>query len=158
MVKDTLLTSPLTPEQELALKEQEQLWDRAHVIALNIWLEGFKSGDIGFEKMSNEVHKALTKIALPERHKQRLLGILVNEALLLPKPQRTRGSGKVYPTSLKKIASSLVDQISLNEGLAKSRYSPNESAFEKASQVLADCGFKVSTNTLINWYSEFRNQ
>lgn len=157
MVLNTLLTSPLTPEQIKALEKREQLWDSAHVIALDIWLESFKAGDISFERMSKEVHKALTKIDLPERHKQLILGILINEALSLPEPKRTRGSGKGYPTSLKKISASLVDLISNKEGLAKSRYSPEESAYEKASQVLNDCGFEVSPNTLVNWYSDFRN-
>ena len=157
MVLNTLLTSPLTPEQIKALEKREQLWDSAHVIALDIWLEGFKAGDISFERMSKEVHKALSKIDLPERHKQLILGILINEALSLPEPKRTRGSGKAYPTSLKKISASLVDLISNKEGLAKSRYSPEESAYEKASQVLNDCGFEVSPNTLVNWYSDFRN-
>lgn len=157
MVINTLLTSPLTQEQIRALEKREQLWDSAHVIALDIWLEGFKAGDISFERMSKEVHKALTKIDLPVRQKQLILGILIDEALSSPEPKRIRGGGKKYPTSLKKISASLVDLISNKEGLAKSRYSPDESAYEKASQVLNDCGFEVSPNTLINWYSEFHD-
>lgn len=157
MVKDTLLTSPLTAEQKQALEGQEQLLDSAHVIALDIWLEGFKAGDISFERMSKEVHKALTKIDLPMRQKELLLGMLINRALTLPEPIRIRGGGKTYPTSLKKISASLVDLISNKEQLSKSRYSPHETAYEKASQVLQDCGFEVSPNTLIKWYSEFHN-
>lgn len=154
---NTLLTSPLTPEQEKILEAQEKLWDKAHVIALNIWLEGFKAGDISLERMSKEVYRALSQISLSEPQKQLLLGMMVNQALSLPEPKRTRGGGKPYPTSLKKISASLVDLISNKENLSKSRYSPAESAYERASQILNDCGFKISPNTLINWYSEFHD-
>ena len=151
----TLLTAPLTAAQQKAIRDREELWDKAHVIAIDIWLEGFKSGDISFDRMAKEVHSALALIKLPERSKQILIGSMVIEALSIPEPKRTRGSGKRYPTSLKKISPSLVDLIARNENLAKSRYSPNQSAYEKTSLVLKDCGFNVSPDTLINWYHEF---
>jgi hypothetical protein len=156
MVMNTLLTTPLTSEQQKAIEEREQLWDKAHVIALNIWLEGYKAGDISLEHMIKQTHAALNKISLPERQKQLLLGVLVNDALSIAKPKRTRGTGKTYPTALKKISAILVDSVSNREKLSKSRYSPEQTAFEKVSLVLNDCGFEVSPNTLINWYSEYR--
>lgn len=152
---NTLLTSPLTSEEMKALEGREQLWDKAHVIALNIWLEGYKAGDIGFERMCIEVNAALTKITLPERQKQLLLGIMVNTALASPPPKRIRGGTTKYPASLKKISTTLVNIVATKEGLSKSRYSPDISAYERASQVLNECGFEVPANTLINWYSEF---
>lgn len=155
MVINTLLTTPLTSDEIEALKGRELLWDKAHVITLDIWLEGYKAGDISLERMVREVHSALTSIKLPERSKQLLIGSMINEALSSPEPKRTRGGGKRYPTSLKKISASLVDLIASREKLPKSRYSPNQSAFDKAASVLQECGFNVSIETLIKWRREF---
>ena len=153
---NTLLTTSLSPQEKKSLEDSARLLDKAQVIALGIWLEGYKAGDISLERMTKGVHKALITIKLPEVSRKRLLGDMVDQALTMPPPVRTRGSGKTHPIVLKKTAVSLVELIATTEGLSKSRYSPEMSAYEKASQLLDSCGFSVSANTLVNWYSEFR--
>ncbi|QWD95053.1 hypothetical protein C2759_02635 [Polynucleobacter sp. MG-Unter2-18] len=153
---NTLLTTPLSPQEKKALGDSKRLLDKAQAIALGIWLEGYKAGDISLERMAKGVYRALITIKLPEGTRKHLLGDMVDQALSMSPPVRTRGGGKIHPISLKKTAVSLVDLIATKEGLSKSRYSPKISAYEKASQILNDCGFAVSANTLINWYSEFR--
>lgn len=157
-MKETLLTSPLTPEQEVFQREADERIDKAETVALDIWLQGYLVGDVSLERMSREVRAALVRIGVSDRTRCRIIGEMLDKAAAKPEPKRGRGK-KGYPVALKKTSPVIVDLVVEREGLPKTRSDTNKtkSAFERASEILEECGFEVTPETLIKWYTEWRD-
>ena len=79
-MKETLLTSPLTPEQEASQRKAYERIDKAETVALDIWLQGYLVGDVSLERMSREVRAALVRIGVSDRSRCRILGELLDKA------------------------------------------------------------------------------
>jgi hypothetical protein len=158
-VKETLLTAPLTPEQDDFQRRTDSRIDKAETVALDIWLQGYLVGDVSLERMSREVRAALVRIGVSDRVRCRILGELLDKAAARPAPKRGRGK-KGYPVALKKTSPVIVDLVVKREGLPKPRSDTKKtkSAFERAAEVLEECGFEVMPETLIKWYTEWRDQ
>lgn len=157
-MKETLLTSPLTPEQEVFQRKTDERIDKAETVARDIWLQGYLVGDVSLERMSREVRAALVRIGVSDRARCRILGEMLDKAAAKPEPKRGRGK-KGYPVVLKKTSAGIVDLVVEREGLPKTRSDTNKtkSAFERASEILEECGFEVTPETLIKWYTEWRD-
>lgn len=157
-MKETLLTSPLTPEQEASQRKAHERIDKAETVALDIWLQGCLVGDVSLERMSREVRTALVRIGVSDRSRCRILGELLDKAAAKPEPRRGKGK-KGYPVALKKTAPEIVDLVVKREGLPKTRSDTKKkkSAFERTAEILHECGFEVNPETLIKWYTEWRD-
>jgi hypothetical protein len=157
-VKETLLTAPLTPEQEDFQRRTDARIDKAEAVALDIWLQGYLVGDVSLERMSREVRVALVRIGVSDRARRRILGEMLDKAAARAEPKRGQGK-KGYPGALKKTSPVIVDLVVEREGLPKTRSDTKKtkSAFERASEVLGECGFEVAPETLIKWYTEWRD-
>lgn len=157
-MKETLLTSPLTPDQEVFQRKANERIDKAETVALDIWLQGYLVGDVSLERMSREVRVALVRIGVSDRARCRILGEMLDKAAARLEPKRGRGK-KGYPGALKKTSPVIVDLIVKREGLPKTRSDTKKtkSAFERAAEVLGECGFEVTPETLIKWYTEWRD-
>lgn len=156
-MKETLLTSPLTPEQEASQRKAHERIDKAETVALDIWLQGYLVGDVSLERMSREVRAALVRIGVSDRARCRILGEMLDKVAAKPEPKRGRGK-KGYPVALKKTAPVIVDLVVKREGLPKTRSDTKKtkSAFERTAEVLEECGFEVTPETIIKWYTEWR--
>lgn len=152
----TLLTEPLTEEQQKQFKVDEKRLTQAESVALGIWLQAYRAGDANLQRLVNVVHKVLIQIGIPEGSRHRVLGKMIDEALMGPQPTKRVGGASKYPVSLKKTAASLIELVIANENLPKSRDSNHQTAFTRTAEILGNCGFEVSESTLIKWYSEFR--
>lgn len=152
-----LLTGSLTPDQQAMLDHRENLIAKARAVALGIWLDEYKVGGVSLEGLCEKVHSALIRIGVPEEVRHQFIGRAIDEALARPKPKRKRG--KVgHPVSLQKTIAELVDMVVEREGLAKSRDSaktPN--AFERTSEILEEAGFRVSEESVIKYYFDYRD-
>ncbi len=156
-MKETLLTSPLTPDQEVFQRKANERIDKAETVALDIWLQGYLVGDVSLERMSREVRVALVRIGVSDRARCRILGEMLDKVAAKPEPKRGRGK-KGYPVALKKAAPVIVDWVVKREGLSKTRSDTKKtkSAFERTAEVLEECGFEVTPETIIKWYTEWR--
>lgn len=156
-MKDTLLTSALTSEEEAAHRKAEAQLGKAKTVALGIWLEEYLVGGVSLERMAREVKSALEKIGVSKPVRHMILGEMLDRATSIPEPKRGRGR-KGHPVSLKITAAIIVDLIANAEQLPKTRSETRKktSAFQRASEVIADCGFSVSPETLIDWHSDWR--
>ncbi|MCM0028704.1 MAG: hypothetical protein NBV55_03285 [Polynucleobacter sp.] len=157
-MKETLLTAPLTPEQEALQRRIYVRIDKAETVALDIWLQGYLVGDVSLERMSREVRASLVRIGVSDRARCRILGEMLDKVAVRPEPKRGRGK-KGYPVALKKTSPTIVDLVVEREGLPKTRSGTKKtkSAFERAAEVLEECGFEVTPETLIKWYTEWRD-
>lgn len=153
----TLLTQLMSENERRELTQHQQRLNKAQAVALGIWLEAYKAGDVGFEKMIKSTHHCLERIGVSEGSKVRILGTLVNDALSYPVPKKSRGGTVKLPLALRKTAATLVDLVSTQERLPKTRYSVTKSAYEKVSEILRDAGFDVSPSTVIKWASESKS-
>ena len=144
-MKETLLTAPLTKEQQDFLKNTDDLIGKAETVALGIWLDEYTVGGVSLEIMSEKVRLALIRIGVPDR------------ALALPKPKRKRG--KVgHPITLQKTTAKLVELVVEREGLSKSRDSGDRpTAFQRTSEILDLVGFEVSPESVIRYYFEYKD-
>ena len=156
-MKETLLTAPLTPKQEALQRRTDARIDKAETVALDIWLQGYLIGDVSLERMSREVRAALVRIGVSDRARCRILGEMLDKVAAKPEPKRGRGK-KGYPVALKKAAPVIVDWVVKREGLSKTRSDTKKtkSAFERTAEVLEECGFEVTPETIIKWYTEWR--
>ena len=157
MVMTTLLTQPMSENERRELTQHQQRLNKAQAVALGIWLEAYKAGDVGFEKMIKSTHHCLERIGVSEGTKVRILGTLVNDALSYPVPKKSRGGTVKHPLALRKNAATLVDLVSTRERLPKTRYAVTKSAYEKVSELLWGSGFDVSPSTIIKWVSESKS-
>jgi hypothetical protein len=156
-MKETLLTAPLSAEQQALRNKAEDLLGKAETVALSIWLDEYKVGGISLESMCEKVRSALIRIGVPEGVRLRIIGQTVDEALASPKPRRKRG--KVgHPISLQKTTAKLVDLVVDREGLSKSRDSGDRAtAFQRVSEILDLVGFEVSAESVIRYYFEYKD-
>ena len=106
-MKETLLTSPLTLDQEVFQRKANERIDKAETVALDIWLQGYLVGDVSLERMSREVRVALVRIGVSDRARCRILGEMLDKAAARPEPKRGRGK-KGYPGVLKKTSPVIV--------------------------------------------------
>ena len=157
-MKETLLTSPLSPEQKAFQRKADKRIEKAEIVALDIWLQGYLVGDVALERMSREVKAALVRMALSDRARRRILGEILDKATDRPEPKRGTGK-KGYPVALKKTAPVIVDLVVEREGLPKTRSNTKKtkSAYERTAEVLEECGFEVTPETVIKWYTEWRD-
>lgn len=155
-MKETLLTAPLTKEQQDFLKKTDDLIGKAKTVALGIWLDEYTVGGVSLEAMCKSVHSALIRIGVSEPARQRIIGEMVDRALTLPKPKRKRG--KVgHPITLQKTIAKLVEIVVEREGLSKSRDSGDRpTAFQRTSEILDLVGFEVSPESVIRYYFDYR--
>jgi hypothetical protein len=156
-MKDTLLTAPLSTEQQAFLNKADDLICKAETVALFIWLDEYKVGGVSLESMCEKVRSALIRIGVPEVVRHRIIGQTIDEALASPKPGRK--SGRVgHPISLQKTTVKLVDLVVDREGLFKSRDSGDRpTAFQRVSEILDLVGFEVSTESVIRYYFEYKD-
>lgn len=156
-MKETLLTAPLKPKQKALQRRTDARIDKAETVALDIWLQGYLVGDVSLERMSREVRTALVRIGVSDRARCRILGEMLDKVAATPEPKRGRGK-KGYPVALKKTAPVIVDWVVKREGLSKTRSDTKKtkSAFERTAEVLEECGFEVTPETIIKWYTEWR--
>jgi len=156
-MNQTLLTSPLTPEQKRYRDQEQNRINKAEIVALGIWLQEYQVGGVSLERMSREVRAALIRIGVSEQVRHRILGEMLDQLTSLPQPSRSRGK-KGYPISLKKTSANIVDLVVKKEGLPKTRSDTKKkiSAFERTSDILRECGFEVKPETIIDWYSDWR--
>ena len=154
---ETLLTSPLTPEQKRHRDQEENRINKAEIVALGIWLQEYQVGGVSLERMTREVRAALIRIGVSEGVRHRILGELLDQLTSVPQPLRSKGK-KGYPISLKKNAALIVDLVVEREGLPKTRSATRKkkSAFERTADILRECGFEVKPETIIDWYSDWR--
>ncbi len=54
-MKETLLTLPLTPEQQTYQRKADERLGKAETVALEIWLQEYFVGGVSLERMSREV-------------------------------------------------------------------------------------------------------
>lgn len=157
-MKETLLTSPLTDDQKIFTQQLGKQVSKAETVAMGIWLLEYQVGGVSLERMSREVKAALIKIGVSERVRQRILGQMLDEATSVPQPKRGKGK-KGYPIALKKTAAIIVEMVAKTERLPKTRSETKKkiSAFERTSQILAECGFEVKPETVIDWHSDWRS-
>ena len=157
-MRDTLLTSPLTSDQKSLRQKLDKQVSKAETVALGIWLLEYQVGGVSLERMSREVKDALIKIGVSERVRQRVLGQMLDEVTSVPQPKRGKGR-KGYPIALKNTAAIIVEMVAKTERLPKTRSETKKkiSAFERTSQILAECGFDVKPETLIDWHSDWRS-
>ncbi len=153
----TLLTQPMSDDEKRALNQHQQRMNKAQSVALGIWLEAYKAGDVGFEKMIQSTYQCLRRIGVSETLKVRILGTLVNKALSYPVPKKSRGGTVKLPLALRKTSAILVELVSTRERLPKTRYAVTQSAYERVSEILRDAGFDVTPSTLIKWNTESKN-
>ena len=156
-MNETLLTSPLTPEQKHYRDQEENRINKAEVVALGIWLQEYQVGGVSLERMTREVRAALIRIGVSEEIRHRILGELLDQLTSVPQPLRSKGK-KGYPISLKKNAALIVDLVVERESLPKTRSATRKkmSAFERTADILRECGFEVKPETIIDWYSDWR--
>ena len=156
-MKETLLTAPLTKEQQDFLQKIDDLIDKAETVALGIWLDEYTVGGVSLETMCANVRLALIRIGVSDRARQRIIGEMVDRALALPKPKRKRG--KVgHPITLQKTTAKLVEMVVEREGLSKSRDSGDRpTAFQRTSEILDLVGFEVSAESVIRYYFDYRD-
>jgi hypothetical protein len=157
-MKETLLTSPLTNDQMVFRQKMDKQVRKAETVALGIWLLEYQVGGVSLERMSREVKAALIKIGVSERTRQQILGEMLDQAISVPQPKRGKGR-KGYPISLKKTAAIIVEIVAKTEKLPKTRSETKKkiSAFERTSEILAECGFDVKPETVIDWHSDWRS-
>jgi hypothetical protein len=156
-VKSTLLTSPLTPEQEASQRQADDKLDKAVTVALDLWLEEYRVGGTGLERMCRKVRAALVKIGASEQARHRILGEMLDKALEMTDLERGQGK-KGNPMALQKTTARIVVMVAEREGLPKSREPKDkESAFVRTAAILADVGFEVSPETVRKWYAEYRD-
>ena len=157
-MKETLLTMSLTPEQVNAQHQANDLLCRAETVALDIWLQEYLVGGVSLERMCREVRGALVKIGVPERARYRILGVMIDKVASAPEPKRGRGK-KGYPIALKKATPRILALVVEREKLPKTRSETKQSksAFERTSEVLEQCGFNVSPETIIKWCTDCRD-
>lgn len=156
-MKSTLLTSPLTSEQEACQRQADDKLDKAVTVALYLWLEEYRVGGTGLERMCREVRAALEKIGVSEQARHRILGELLDKALEITNLERGQGK-KGNPMVLKKTTAKIVVMVAERKGLPKSREPKDkESAFVRTASILTDVGFKVSPETVRKWYAEYRD-
>jgi hypothetical protein len=155
-MKETLLTAPLSAEQQAFLKNTDDLIGKAKTVALGIWLDEYTVGGVSLEAMCKSVHLALIRIGVSDPARQRIIGEMVDRALALPKPKRKRG--KVgHPITLQKTIAKLVEIVVEREGLSKSRDSGDRpTAFQRTSEILDLVGFEVSPESVIRYYFDYR--
>ena len=155
-MKETLLTLPLTPEQKTYQRKADERLGKAETVALEIWLQEYFVGGVSLERMSREVRAALVRIGVTENSRFSIIGEMIDKATAAPIPKRERGK-KGYPVALKKTTTIIVDLVVEREGLPKTRSDTKKlkSAFERTSEILEECGFKVSSETIIKWYTEW---
>jgi hypothetical protein len=153
----TLLTQPMSDDEKHALTQHQQRLNKAQTVTLGIWLEAYKAGDVGFEKMMQSTHQCLERIGVSETSKVRILGTLANDALSYTIPKKTRGGTVKFPIALRKTAATLVELVSTREQLPRTRYAVTKSAYERVSEILLDAGFDVKPSTIIKWVSESKN-
>ena len=156
-MKETILTAPSTPEQEAFQRKADEMLDKAVTVALYIWLEEYRVGGTGLERMCRKVRAALVKIGVSEQARQRILGEMLDKALEITDLERGQGK-KGNPMSLQKNTAKIVVMVAEREGLPKSREPKGkESAFMRTAAILSDAGFDVSPETVRKWYAEYRD-
>lgn len=150
----TLLTDPLPPEAqakiEAELQRKAEAAERARFVVLQIWLEGYKEGRLKFEDMCRRA--ALAVCNLTDRHRQQLLGELVDAALAASPtvlPQRRKGE----PWVLQQAVIEVIDEVLKRDGLPMAASRNNMGAFERAVEVLTAAGIGGLTPRQIkSWY------
>lgn len=156
-MKETFLTAPSTPEQEASELRAADKLDKAVTVALDLWLEEYRVGGTGLERMCRKVRAALVKIGVSKQARQCILGEMLDKALEVTNLDRGQGK-KGNPMLLQKTTAKIVVMVAAREGLPRSREPKDkESAFVRASAILADVGFDVSPETVRKWYAEYRN-
>lgn len=150
---DTLLSAPLTPEQEAQWKAQEDRAQQARSLLFDVLLEGYKVGDIALERLLYQARGTLMALGISERGRRAFLGNLVDDILSRPQPVRGRGK-RGQPVALQKLAVELL-KLAANDGLPFSRGSSSKgcspTAFSFVSEIFSKAGFDVSEDQLIHW-------
>lgn len=153
---DTLLTAPLTPDQEGYLKGLEDRAYQANTMLFNVLLEGYRVGDIALERALAQARGTLTALGISEQGRRTFLGRLTDEMLSSPQPARGRGK-RGQPVALQKLAVELL-VLAAEDGFPFSRSQSSkgskQTAFGFVAGILAKAGFTVSEDQLIHWKSE----
>lgn len=150
---DTLLTAPTPPEIEAEMRRKEEMVECARILVLGVWLEAYKAGHLTLEKLCRKSRQALIRV--PVGHRERALGQMLDAALVMDVPQRTRGN-KGEPLALKALAKELVTIANTDHGHTLSRDSKGKAtAFVRVAEILTDLGVGgVTPRQIEDWYYE----
>lgn len=145
----TLLTAPTPPAIAAEMRRKELMVERARILVLDVWLEGYKAGEVTLEKLCRKSRQALIRV--PEGHRQRALGQMLDAALMADVPPRGRGN-KGQPNTLRDLAVKMVDIAHDEYGLNVGR-GDKETAFERVVEILTDLGVGGLTPRQVeDWY------
>ena len=147
--ESSLLTAPVPPEIAAEMRRKEEMVERARILVLDVWLEAYKAGDLTLEKLCRKSRQALIRV--PEGHRQRALGQMLDAALMANVPPRQRGN-KGEPYTLRDLAVKMVDIAHDEHGLTLAR-GDKETAFGRVVQILTDLGVGgLSPRQVEDWY------
>ena len=148
----TLLTDGWSPPSEEQRKAKDAAYEKARLIAWDIWYQAYSSGDISLDILLRNAQRSLVKLDVDDFLRWKTLGLLVENALKAEPPKRTRGN-KGQPEALRKIARQLV-KMANDDGFVLSRSSSMETAFERASNIMAELGVSALPRQVEDWYYE----
>ncbi len=146
----TLLGSGYIPLSEEQRKAKEEAYDKARLIAWEVWYQAFECGSISLDDLLRNAQRSLIKLGVEDYLRWKTLGLLAERALKSDPPKRSRGN-KGQPESLRNIARQLVD-LANNDGFVLSRLSPSNTAFEHVAEMLANLGISVTPRQAEDWY------
>ena len=140
---------PLTEQQRV---EQEQAYEKARVIAWQIWFAAYESGSLSLEELLRHARRSLEKLRIDDFLRWKTLGQLVEHALKIHPPKRSRGN-KGKPKALREIAISLVELANKREGhvLSRGKKSEEQTAFEFVAGLMANLGIAVTPRQIELW-------
>lgn len=144
----SLLTAPVPPEIAAEMRRKEEMVERARILVMEVWLEAYKAGELTLEKLCRKSRQALIRV--PEGHRQRALGQMLDLALMVDVPARSRGN-KGEPYAIRKLARDLAAIAHDEYGLVIGR---SGTAWERVAEILVDLGVGVTPRQIEEWCYE----
>jgi len=155
----TLLGS-ITPEQEAAMErdriERERRAGKLQLLAVEIWLEGYKESEIDLGTLCRRVRDVAVAQGLSDKMTEAWIGHVALAALRVSQTRRPRSNGTA--TALKRVAYELVEHASREWGAPKNRVGgkggTNVTAYQLAADALKSAGVEAANARLVERWSQ----
>lgn len=152
MNRPTLLdmTSEEKAKFDAERRKAQEDFDRAQMLAMEIWLDAYAKGERGFLPMCEAMRHSLDVMGLPIGLRHRVLGALVDEALAIQPKKKTAGK-KGLPRAVRTIAIQLVERVAKKEGLPRASTDGGD-ATARVAEIMGEIGIDVSEATVRTWW------
>lgn len=141
----SLLTDPLPPEVQTAMRGKAERVEQARVLAFQCFLPGYVDGDIGFEEMCRAAVRVMAP--LEDQTRNAWLGQMVQQALLSPPAKRRSPRG--LPYTLRDVIREVTEAVAEQEGFAKTKNGP---LWSRVAEIFTGFGVEQSATQIYRVY------